>query len=157
MKRTKITLILSCSIACLLANSTGMGSSTVQAKQATAHNMFMPIVKPEHHHRHGMHYDILKDAATLLGLKRQDLIREWKTGKTLAQIARATKGWNEQTFTQKLSDIQIRNIDQEIQSGKLSLEQGNRIKSSLPKYLKKALQYTHKNHHERQQGSFSYI
>ncbi|MGF7045604.1 HD superfamily phosphodiesterase [Paenibacillus sp. DS2015] len=155
--KSKISLILSCSIACLVASSIGMTSSTVHAKQSTSElSQSMPIIKPEQHH-HGRHYGILKDAATLLGLERQDLIREWKTGKTLAQIAVATKGWDEQTFTQKLSDIQIRNIDQEVASGKITLEEGNRMKSNLPKYLKKALQYTHKNHHERQKGSFSHI
>ncbi|WP_052675932.1 hypothetical protein [Paenibacillus sp. IHBB 10380] len=155
--KSKITLILSCTVPYLIASSIGMATSTAHAVQSTAHIVSMPIIKPDHHHQHGKHYGILKDAATLLGLKRQDLIREWKAGKTLAQIAVATKGWDEQTFTQKLSDKQIQNIDQEVNSGKITLEEGNRMKSNLPKYIKKALQYTHKNHHERQQGSFSHI
>ncbi|HEY2493499.1 MAG TPA: hypothetical protein VGI33_11370 [Paenibacillus sp.] len=155
--KSKMTLILSCSVACLVANSIGMATSTAHAIQSTTHIVSMPMNKPDHHHQHGKHNGILKDAAILLGLKRQDLIREWKTGKTLAQIAVATKGWDEQTFTQKLSHKQIQNIDQEVKSGKITLEEGNRMKSNLPKYIKKALQYTHKNHHERQQGSLSHI
>lgn len=107
-----------------------------------------------HHHNHG---GLTRDAANLLGMERQDLLKEWQQGKTLVQIAQARKGWDEATFTQKLSDIEFKKIDDAIKSGKLSKEQGEIIKKKLPEKMKNALNHKHGNHHDRMPGTFSHL
>ncbi len=129
------------------------GTLTVYADGA------VPVIDPAQHHKaHGHHHGgITRDAAHLLGMERQDLLKEWQKGKTLVQIAQTQKGWNEETFIQKLSDIEFKKIDLAIKSGKISKEQGTLIKKKLPGKLKNVLNHKHGNHHERMPGTFSHL
>ncbi|OAB43748.1 hypothetical protein [Paenibacillus glacialis] len=120
----------------------------------------VPSMEPSHHnrqHRHHQHGGITRDAAQLLGMERQDLLKEWQKGKTLVQIAQTQKGWSEETFLQKLSDIEFKKIDEAIKSGKISKEQGALIKKKLPDKLKNVLNHKPGNHHERMPGTFSHL
>ncbi|WP_438350014.1 hypothetical protein ACP8HI_04920 [Paenibacillus sp. FA6] len=141
---------------------TGLLFSGAQIRESTVYaHSESPITETPHHnrqhkhqHRHG---GITRNAAHLLGMESQELLKEWQKGKTLIQIAKDRKGWDEETFTKKLSEIQLKKIDTAIKSGKISKEQGDMIKRKLPEKLKNALNHKHGNHHEIQRGTFSHL
>ena len=103
------------------------------------------------------HRGITRDVAQLLNMESPELLKEWQKGKTLIQIAKDRKGWNEELFTKKLSEIQLKRIDSAIKSGKISKEQSEIIKRKLPEKLKNALNHKYGNHHEIQRGTFSHL
>lgn len=143
-----------------LAFSTMIASLIVCSTQYAYADQANPIKEaPSHHKPHGDHHHggITRDAANLLGMERQDLLKEWKQGKTLIQIAQSHKGWDEETFTLKLSEIEFKKIDEAIKSGKLTEQQGALIKKRLPAKIKNVLNHKPSNHHERMPGTFSHL
>ncbi|OAB47062.1 hypothetical protein [Paenibacillus antarcticus] len=143
-----------------LALTTMIAGLIVSGTQIVYADETVPVTDPPHHRPHGNHHKhggITKDAALLLGMERQDLLKEWQKGKTLVQIAQTQKGWNEETFIQKLSDIELKKIDAAIKSGKITEEQGILIKKKLPGKLKNVLNHKHGNHHERIPGTFTHL
>lgn len=152
-ERTLTKLAITTMMTGLLFVGMQSNESTVYAhSQSPTTQTETPQHSSQHKHRHG---GISKDAAQLLGMESQELFKEWKKGKTLIQIAKDRKGWDEETFTQKLSEIQLKKIDNAIKTGKVSKEQGDMIKQKLPEKLKNAVNHKHRNNHEIQQGTFS--
>ncbi|AOZ94101.1 hypothetical protein [Paenibacillus crassostreae] len=142
-KRTLIKLILSTTLACQIISGAQISASTAPPTNG--------------HHKHHHHGRITKDAADLLGMEPKELMSEWQKGKTLIQIAQDRKGWDEETFTKKINEIQFKKIDEVVKSGKISKEKGEMIKQKLPDKIKKTLNHKHGNHHDKQPGTYSHL
>jgi hypothetical protein len=148
-----------------LAITTAITSLLISGAQVKESNIYadseVPSIETPNHNRqhkhHHHHRGITQDAAHLLGMESQELIKEWQKGKTLVQIAQDRNGWSEETFTKKLCDIEMKKIDAAIKAGKVSKEQGDIIKRKLPKKVKNALNHKHGNHLDRQPGTFSHL
>lgn len=110
-----------------------------------------PSDAAEHHHRHPHHKrgsGILKETAALLGIQQETLIKDWKQGKTLKQIAKEQKGWDEEELLKKLTESHSAKIDAALQSGSITKEQAELAKKSLPERLKKMINYTYQERHQ---------
>lgn len=91
--------------------------------------------------RHGMEPgNVLHEAAALLGTDEKTLVQDLRGGKTLVQIAQDSKGWNEDTLVQKLSDAIGQKLDEKVKSGKLTQAQADKEKAGLANRLKKIVE-----------------
>lgn len=114
-------------------------------------NTTAPSDAAEHQHRHPHHKrgsGILKETAALLGIQQETLIKDWKQGKTLKQIAKEQKGWDEEELLKKLTESHSAKIDAALQSGSITKEQAELAKKSLPERLKKMINYTYQERHQ---------
>jgi len=150
MKNTHIRIVLTSvlSMTILLAWITPVLAShpTEPPSKPTA-----PSGAEEHKHRHPHHKrgaGFLKETAALLGIQQETLIKDWKQGKTLKQIAKEQKGWDEAELLKKLTESHSAKIDAALQAGSITKEQAELAKKSLPERLKKMINYTYQ---ERQQ------
>lgn len=95
----------------------------------------------QHKHRHGHFFGAhtIKTTADLIGMDKQELISQLKTGRTLLQIVQEKKGWSESEYITKLTDASTKRIDAAVQSGKLDTEKATKIKAALPAKLKETV------------------
>jgi uncharacterized protein YidB (DUF937 family) len=84
--------------------------------------------------------DVLKEAASLLGTDEKTLLQDLRGGKTLAQIAQDSKGWNEDTLVQKLSDAIGQKLDEQVKNGKLTQDKADQVKAKLTDRVKQAVE-----------------
>jgi len=76
------------------------------------------------------HAGILAAAADILKLDRDELRRELKAGKTLAEIA-AKRGVGKDELIRRLSESAAKRIDARVAEGRLAAERAERIKAGL--------------------------
>ncbi|UQZ83978.1 hypothetical protein SK3146_03190 [Paenibacillus konkukensis] len=88
--------------------------------------------------------DLLKQAATVLGVEQSVITDELKQGKSLAQIAQDKAGLSEDDFLSKLTAAETADIDAAVASGKLTQEQADKQKANLADRLKKEVENTMK-------------
>ncbi|ASA21093.1 hypothetical protein [Paenibacillus donghaensis] len=145
--RNKLTPITALAAAMLLSLSpasvlaapgTGGGSPTpvpdqIRAGQEHPHNPH--AVNKEGKFRAGGHF-ILAESARLLEMDRAELVTSLKAGKTLTELAKEKKGWNEDQFIQKLNEAAGARLDQAVADGRLSAADAAKLKSNLPLILK---------------------
>jgi hypothetical protein len=97
---------------------------------------------------------IVSEAAGVLGMKPDELIKQLKKGSSLADAAKS-KGVSEEQLVQKLMEIRIANLDKAVQAGKLTAEQAENIKKRMTEHLTAAIQtkgipkhkHKHGHHH----------
>ncbi|WP_052487540.1 hypothetical protein [Gordoniibacillus kamchatkensis] len=111
------------------------GTSNTSANGGKQHKAFGKFEHP------GMEAgNVLKEAATLLGTDEKTLVQDLRGGKTLVQIAQDSKGWNEDTLVQNLSDAISKKLDEQVQSGKMTQAQADKAKANLADRVKKAVE-----------------
>lgn len=84
----------------------------------------------------GKGHFIFRESAGLFGMERQELHQALKSGKSLAEIAKEKKGWSEEQYVQKLTEKAGARIDEAVAVGRLTREEGAKIKAGLPAMLK---------------------
>jgi hypothetical protein len=95
---------------------------------------------------------IVSEAAGMLGMKPDELIKQLKKGSSLADVAKS-KGISEEQLVQKLMEIRMANLDKAVQAGKLTAEQAESIKKRMSEHLTAAIQtkgipkFKHKHDH----------
>ncbi|MBT2293630.1 hypothetical protein J7E73_31970 [Paenibacillus albidus] len=85
--------------------------------------------------RAGGHF-IIGETARLLQMEPGEVIRSLRAGNTLSGLAKEKKGWSEAEYIQKLSDSASLKLDQIIKEGRLTAEEGQKLKAGLPALLK---------------------
>lgn len=75
--------------------------------------------------------DELTAAATYLGVNATDLRTQLQSGKTLADIAKATSGKTVDGLIQALVTAETTEIDQAVKDGKITADQATRMKTNL--------------------------
>ncbi|PYI54452.1 hypothetical protein [Paenibacillus flagellatus] len=78
---------------------------------------------------------LFEDAAAVIGIDKDELKKQLKEGKSLAEIAKA-KGIREDDLIDKLVAIRTQKIDEAVKAGKWPQEKADRIKQKLPDHLK---------------------
>jgi hypothetical protein len=114
------------------SSSSAGGTSATQGKDFKGHAPFGKRVM--------VSGSILKEAASLLGTDEKTLIQDLRGGKTLVQIAQDSKGWNEDTLVQKLSDAIGQKLDEKVKNGKLTQDKADQAKAKLADSLKKVVE-----------------
>ncbi|MEK5475775.1 hypothetical protein NYE70_02370 [Paenibacillus sp. FSL R5-0407] len=150
MKQLK-GLAAASSLALMLALAPAASGSAYANAQQPVHATTQPESKDPHvkhphppfRHFHGGH--IVKDTAELLGIESKVVIEQLKQGKSLLQVAQATKGWSEEEYLKKLNEKAVQNIDKAVAEGKLEAEKASRLKEVLPEKLKKMITRTWKS------------
>lgn len=80
----------------------------------------------------GMHFgDELQAASTYLGIGEADLRTQLRSGKTLADIAKATSGKTVDGLIQAIVQAETKEIDDAQAAGKLTADQANKMKTNL--------------------------
>ncbi|NEW05383.1 hypothetical protein GK047_05045 [Paenibacillus sp. SYP-B3998] len=131
------------------------GSTTLFPLGQSAHAQTMTAntqmsVKAEHERdHHGRRWPIVEESATLLGVDHEAMIKSLKSGKSIVEVA-AEKGINEADLTVKLQQLRVGKIEAAVKDGKLTAEQGERMKQNLSQHLKFIL--NEKNWFENQNG-----
>ncbi|MBY9082249.1 hypothetical protein KIH86_19460 [Paenibacillus sp. HN-1] len=90
--------------------------------------------QPEKHRGRG-HF-IFRESALLFGMEGQELHQALKSGKSLAEVAKEKKGWSEDQYVQKLTEKAGTRIDEAVTGGRLTSEEGAKLKAGLPAMLK---------------------
>ncbi|REK52054.1 MAG: hypothetical protein C6W55_17660 [Thermobacillus sp.] len=85
-----------------------------------------------------VHAGILSAAADILKLNRDELRRELKEGKTLAEIA-AKKGIGKDELIRRLSEAAAKRIDARVAEGRLTAARAREIKSGLQAHIEAAV------------------
>jgi len=75
--------------------------------------------------------DELTTAATYLGVSATDLRTQLQSGKTLADIAKATSGKTVDGLIQAIVTAETTEIDQAVKDGKITADQATRMKTNL--------------------------
>ncbi|WP_282942774.1 hypothetical protein [Paenibacillus sp. RC67] len=83
--------------------------------------------------------NIVKDAATILGVDESSIQDSMKEGKTLSEVATAA-GLTEETFLEKLVEAEKAAISAQVTAGTLAQEQADKIGSSLSDRLKQQIE-----------------
>lgn len=129
------------------ASGSAFASAQQQPQQVTAQPESKdPHVRHPHppfRHFHGGH--IVKDTAELLGIESKVVIEQLKQGKSLLQVAQATKGWSEEEYLKKLNEKAVKNIDKAVAEGKIEAEKASKLKEVMPDKLKKMIRRTWKS------------
>jgi len=84
---------------------------------------------------------LFEDAASIIGIDKEELRKQLKGGKSLAEIAK-TKGISEDDLVNKLLAIRVQKIDEAVKAGKWTQEKADRIKEKLPEHLKRLVNKT---------------
>ncbi|MNW37936.1 hypothetical protein D3C74_149920 [compost metagenome] len=108
------------------------------ASIASAHSQ-LDQFHPQHHQGHFRGGHIIKDTADLTGIDSKTIVEEMKKGKTLQQIVQTNKGWTEDEYMKKLTEIVSRNVDKALSEGKIDQTKAKQIKAELPAKLKKVI------------------
>lgn len=82
--------------------------------------------------------NIVGEAATVLGVLPIDIIDSMKSGKTVVQIAQ-DKGLSEKEFTQKITDLEVKMVNEAVKAGTITKEHGDAINQGRADRLKKSL------------------
>ena len=83
--------------------------------------------------------NIVKEAATILGLEESSIQDSIKSGKTLAEIATAS-GITEATFLEKLAEADKTALAAQVTAGTITQEQADKIVADLPERLKQQIE-----------------
>lgn len=89
--------------------------------------------------KRGHENNLLKQAATILGVDEATIKDQLKQGKTLAQIAQ-DKGVTEDVLLQKLTDAENQKIDAAVTAGNITQAEADKRKSGLADKLKKVVE-----------------
>lgn len=92
---------------------------------------------------------IYDEAAKILEMDTQSLMKELQSGKSLSDIAR-TKKMSEDQFKSALRSKQSARIDEAVRSGKLTSDKANEIKDKIGTYIDRFVEK--KGIHERRHG-----
>ncbi len=82
--------------------------------------------------------NIVGEAATVLNVLPIDIIDKMKQGKTIVQIAQE-KGLSEQQFTQKITDLETKTVNNAVKDGTITKEHADAINQGRADRLKKGL------------------
>lgn len=82
---------------------------------------------------------LVRETASQLGIRYEDVIAELKQGKSLLQIVKEKKGWSEAEYTDKLKSSISARIDQSVASGELTKDKADKFKALLPDKIQKAV------------------
>ncbi|GIP39749.1 hypothetical protein J31TS4_30290 [Paenibacillus sp. J31TS4] len=117
------------------AYASGQDSKTTQAassaRQAVAKQRTGQDDKKE---KHDGKLPIVREAAKLLSLNEDALLKELKAGKSLAELAQA-KGISRNDLVAKLLEVRSKKIDEGVQAGKLTAEQAASFKAKMKEHV----------------------
>ncbi|SET35475.1 hypothetical protein [Paenibacillus sp. NFR01] len=112
--------------------------------------------KPHPRHGHGGFRTggpfIFNESAKLFGLSRDELAASLKSGKTLYQLAKEKKGWSEDDYIQKLSEVASAKLDESVKSGKLTADEVSKLKAGLPALIKLSISHAEQFHTKKPAG-----
>lgn len=87
--------------------------------------------------------DELTTAATYLGINATDLRTQLQSGKTLADIAKATSGKTVDGLIQAIVTAETSEIDQAVKDGKITADQATQMKTNLTQRVTDMVNATH--------------
>ncbi|GIP32864.1 hypothetical protein [Paenibacillus sp. J2TS4] len=92
---------------------------------------------------------ILKETASLLGMSKEDLVKELQQGKSLSDVAQA-RGMSESDLIGKLIALRNQKVNEAVIAGKMSAEKAEKIKAYMKEHLsymvkQKGMQSLHKD------------
>jgi uncharacterized protein YidB (DUF937 family) len=125
-KKAAAGMVLSLAIAAGVAAMTHDTARAANAGLYTTH----PGKHDKQQGQAGAVHPLIADAAGIIGVKPEDLVKELKQGKSIADVAK-TKGVNEDKLVAKLKEIRSAKLDAAVKEGKLSAEQAVRIKQGM--------------------------
>lgn len=113
-------------------------SAQSQAAQETKADQDAKADKAHPRKEHGL--PILDEAASILGMKTEDLKAALKKDKSIVQVAKE-KGISEADLSTKLIAIRSAKIDEAVKSGKLDAAKAEQIKSRMSEHLNHMLNH----------------
>ena len=87
--------------------------------------------------------DELTTAATYLGINATDLRTQLQSGKTLADIAKATSGKTVDGLIQAIVTAETSEIDQAVKDGKITADQATQMRTNLTQRVTDMVNATH--------------
>ena len=122
------------SIAVAATGLTGMTS----AQSGTTAEAPAAGQKDAHHGRRHLAKEALKEVAKDLNMAPKDLLAQLRSGKTINQVAQE-QGVPSQTIVDDLVGKVDARVDKAVAEGKISQEQGDKIKAKAPERIAKLL------------------
>lgn len=126
-----LSLLLSASIAFQTQN-TARAESEITQLQKNPHNKMANDVKRVKEFKV---IPIFDEAAKIIGLSTEDLVKEVQTGKSIVEVAKA-KGISEKKLTSKLMAIRTTKLNEAVKSGKITKDNAAKIKEKMLEHLK---------------------
>lgn len=81
---------------------------------------------------------LFEEAAKIIGMSTEDLIKEVQQGKSIVEVAKA-KGVSEKKLTSKMMSERVKKLNETVKSGKIKKEQAAKIKEKMGEHLKMML------------------
>ncbi|UJF35224.1 DUF2680 domain-containing protein [Paenibacillus hexagrammi] len=121
----------------LSAGSLSMGSLPVHAAAEDTSSV-QAGSESQGVHKHGHKWPIIEESASLIGVNKETMVKSLQNGKSIVDVA-SEKGVSEADLTAKLMKLRTSKIDVAVKEGKLSSEQGEKLKQRLDQHLKQIL------------------
>jgi DNA-binding phage protein len=148
----KITLIVS-TIALSMVLSTSAAAASEQSLYSMQHSMNESIIEsmnPHAKHERRVSFSaIYEEAASVLNMDKQKLIKELESGKSLADIAKS-KNISEEKLRTTLTSKQTAKIDAAVRSGKMTSDKATIMKGKIDEFVGKFINTKGIKHHGRQ-------
>jgi len=108
--------------------------------------------EPGHHLLYRSHrpkHSFMAETARLLGMSRKEIHQEIEAGKTLAQLAKAKRGWNEAQLVDQLILVMNKNQQQMLKEGRLTPKEAERRQQQAKVWLQKIVNQPLRDIHTR--------